>query len=373
MSSSKYYFLNTLNLGILIINENREVIFVNNWLSSRVEDNTFKVGEPIEYDSKKSFRIEEAIDKAIKNGMSSLLTHRLNGSPFDLSLGTIKISYNLSVSRFSQNESKSVVIQFIDVTQVKEREKYITDKQMLIDVHEEREVHQEKLNSFIEMTSRIAHEINNPLAILATNTKLMKSMLEERGMLDEDFKEVVEDANETVFRIEKLVRSVEDLAYVPKNADFNPVKVKKLIDDVIKDFQDRFIEKGIEFRVQNENKALDQRVEMNTELIKKLISSLTSNSLKYVEDLKEKWIEVSAEVFENRIQVLFTDSGRGIPDSLKDDIFLPFFTTDQIGDGSSGLGLTTAVKIAEAHLGSLSLDKDCSYTRFILTLPLKRS
>ena len=373
MSASKYYFLNALNLGILIVNENREVVFVNEWLSARARDGIFTVGEPLSYDSKKSYRIEEAIERAVDNGMSSLLTHRLNGSPFELSLGTIKVSYNLSISRFSKSDSKSVVIQFIDVTQVKEREKYLTDKQQLIDVHEEREIHQEKLNSFIEMTSRIAHEINNPLAILATNTKLMKSMLEERNLYNDDFKEVIDDADETLLRIEKLVRSVEDLAYIPKNSDFKPVKIRKIIDEVVENFQEDFISKGVEFKVQTENKALDQRVEINQVLIRKLIYILTSNSLKYIEDLTEKWIEVSAELFEKRIQIQFTDSGRGIPDSLKDDIFLPFFTTDQIGDGSSGLGLTTAVKIAEAHLGSLSLDKDCSYTRFILTLPLKRS
>lgn len=106
-------------------------------------------------------------------------------------------------------------------------------------------------------------------------------------------------------------------------------------------------------------------------LINKLLSSLISNSIKYVEDLSDKWIEISAEVFEDRIQIYLTDSGRGISESIAEDIFLPFYSTDEIGKGSSGLGLTTALKIAEAHLGSLTLDKDCSYTRFILTIPFE--
>lgn len=243
MSEDKYYFLNTLNLGILIINENREVVFANDWLASRVQDDLFKVGQPLILDSKKHSRVNEAIDKAIKNGMSSLLTHRLNGSPFNLSLGTFKTSYNLTISRFSKNGSKSIIIQFLDITQVKEREKYITDKQMLLDVHEQREIHQEKLNSFVEMTSRIAHEINNPLSILVTNTKLMKMMLEDRGILDDDFSELVNDADETVFRIEKLVRSVEDLAYVPKRSDFKKIMISEVVNNINSIFQPDFIEK----------------------------------------------------------------------------------------------------------------------------------
>jgi len=373
MPDKKFYFLNTLNIGILIINDKREVVFCNDWLKMRSKDGRFVVGKPLEFDTKECMRFSESIDLAIKKGLSFIISNRLNKPPFDLSLGSVRLSYNLSISRVSNNNdgNRSILIQFLDVSQVKEREKYLKDKQTLIDIHEEREIHQEKLNSFIEITSRIAHEINNPLAILDTNTKLMKSLLVERGQWDEDFKEIFVDANETVERIVRLLKSVEELSYMPKKEDFKSYLVKDLIEDIVGKVQDQLVSESIELKLHSEGSIFSQKIEVNKELIEKLFLNLLSNSIKYIKEQKERWIDIDGEVFENRLVINITDSGRGIPGAMKKDIFLPFYTTDEIGSNSIGLGLTTAVKIAEAHLGTLSLDEDCSYTRFTLTLPLK--
>lgn len=371
--NSRFYFLNTLNVGLLILNKEREVIFINDWLKDRLKEGSIEVGAPLEYDENDCGRFHDSLLMAIKHGRSVLLTTRLNRMPFDLFHGKIKLSYNLSISRASDSdleESKSVVIQFLDVTQVKEREKYINDKQKVIDTQAERSIHQEKLSALGELTTSIAHEINNPLAILETNTKLLESMLEEKQVYDDNFKEVIGDAYETIRRIEKLVDSVKDLAYVPKSEDFEPDTLKNVIDPAKTVFMEKAKNIGVELKYDETKPIFNTPIEVNKTLLTQVFVNLLNNSYSAIKDLDEKWIEIDGELFSHRLIIHFTDSGSGIPKDIQEKIFLPFFTTKDIGEGT-GLGLSTTQKIVESHLGTMTIDTSCTYTRFSISLPLK--
>nr|HPR01613.1 HAMP domain-containing sensor histidine kinase [Saprospiraceae bacterium] len=65
-----------------------------------------------------------------------------------------------------------------------------------------------------------------------------------------------------------------------------------------------------------------------------------------------------------------SDNGPGIPDSIKDKIFQPFFTTKPTGQGT-GLGLSLAYDIVKAHGGKLKMDtKEGEGSEFIIQLPV---
>jgi signal transduction histidine kinase len=67
--------------------------------------------------------------------------------------------------------------------------------------------------------------------------------------------------------------------------------------------------------------------------------------------------------------VSITDSGKGIPDEIKEKIFNPFFTTKPPGEGS-GLGLDIVKKILEKHQGSITFDSVPGQTKFTVSLPM---
>ena len=71
----------------------------------------------------------------------------------------------------------------------------------------------------------------------------------------------------------------------------------------------------------------------------------------------------------NCVKVSITDSGKGIPDEIKDKIFQPFFTTKLPGEGS-GLGLDIVKKIVEKHQGSVTFNSTVGQTTFIVSLPI---
>ncbi len=81
-------------------------------------------------------------------------------------------------------------------------------------------------------------------------------------------------------------------------------------------------------------------------------------------------ITIKTEIVEGRVKIHFTDSGPGVPQSLKDKIFEPFFTTKKRGEGI-GLGLNICKQIIEKCSGSISLESEPGKTTFCVELPEK--
>ena len=81
-------------------------------------------------------------------------------------------------------------------------------------------------------------------------------------------------------------------------------------------------------------------------------------------------VRVTTKAFEERVEIRIWDNGTGIPESIRSQIFSPFFTTKPAGEGT-GLGLSIAYEtIVQDHGGSLDLDTvDGEYAEFIIGLP----
>ena len=70
-----------------------------------------------------------------------------------------------------------------------------------------------------------------------------------------------------------------------------------------------------------------------------------------------------------KIQIIIKDNGNGIPDSVKDKIFQPFFTTKPTGQGT-GLGLSLSYDVVKAHGGELNVETlEGEWTEFVVVLP----
>jgi signal transduction histidine kinase len=84
----------------------------------------------------------------------------------------------------------------------------------------------------------------------------------------------------------------------------------------------------------------------------------------------EPTVEISTKKEGNKVLVSVKDNGNGIPDSIKDKIFQPFFTTKPTGQGT-GLGLSLSYDIVKAHGGELKLEtKEGEGSEFIIALPV---
>jgi len=78
---------------------------------------------------------------------------------------------------------------------------------------------------------------------------------------------------------------------------------------------------------------------------------------------------ISTRKIDGKIEIRVSDNGNGMPDSIKEKIFQPFFTTKPTGQGT-GLGLSLAYDIIKAHGGEIKVEsKEGDLTTFIIQLP----
>ena len=104
--------------------------------------------------------------------------------------------------------------------------------------------------------------------------------------------------------------------------------------------------------------------------IGRVILNIINNAFQAVQNEKNPIISVSTKQLNEHIEIRITDNGPGIPDSIKDKIFQPFFTTKPTGQGT-GLGLSLAYDIVKAHGGKLKMDtKEGEGSEFIIQLPV---
>jgi C4-dicarboxylate-specific signal transduction histidine kinase len=97
--------------------------------------------------------------------------------------------------------------------------------------------------------------------------------------------------------------------------------------------------------------------------------NLINNSRDAVSNLNEKWIKVEVDKADDNIIIAITDSGPGIPASIRAKMFNPFFTTKEVGVGT-GLGLSISAGIVKSHNGQLRLASKSKNTRFEVVLPI---
>ena len=83
-------------------------------------------------------------------------------------------------------------------------------------------------------------------------------------------------------------------------------------------------------------------------------------------------IRVSTRQVDKQLEIRIRDNGTGIPATIRDQIFNPFFTTKPTGRGSTGLGLSISYDvISQGHQGNLSCEsKEGEFTEFIISLPI---
>lgn len=225
-----------------------------------------------------------------------------------------------------------------------------------------------KMSSLGEMAGGIAHEINNPLAIIQGKAYLLKRRLTIGSVDPEEIKVELTKIENSVERIARIVSGLRTFSRESENDPFELVKVSTIVGDTLELCRERFRNRSIDLRV---NICDDPDLETRASQIAQVLMNLLSNAHDAVEKLDDRWVELSVGTVGQHVEISVTDSGHGIPEAIADKCMDPFFTTKDIGKGT-GLGLSISKGISELHHGRLRYDKNSPFTRFVLELPLKQ-
>jgi signal transduction histidine kinase len=201
----------------------------------------------------------------------------------------------------------------------------------------------EKMASAGRLTASIAHEVNNPL-------QSVQNCLHLAGREDvpaEKRQEYFDLARKELDRLMKTVQRMLDF-YRPGAAHAEYVDVLDLLKHVINLTSQQLSQRQIEMKT-DLPESLPQVFAVSSQ-IQQIFFNLILNAFDAMPGGGELAIE--ARALDSGVEITFHDSGPGIPEDRRDNIFEPFFSTKE---GGTGLGLTVSYNIVTAHGGALDL------------------
>ncbi len=201
----------------------------------------------------------------------------------------------------------------------------------------------EKMAAAGRLTASIAHEINNPL-------QSVQNCLHLAGHEDlppEKRREYFDLAKNELERLMKTSQRMLDF-YRPGAVNMEQVDVLELLQHVISLTSQQLRQREIEVR--SDLPSSLPAIYAVSGQIQQVFINLILNSLDAMPAGGE--FRVGARAIESGVEITFEDTGPGIPESRRNDIFEPFFSTKE---GGTGLGLTVSYNIVTAHGGTLDL------------------
>jgi len=222
-----------------------------------------------------------------------------------------------------------------------------------------------RLAALGEMAGGIAHEINNPLAIIQAQISKI-----DKASGNDGFENTVKKSSKTIMatveRIAKIVSGLKSVVRESTDEPYETIKVKLLIQDALELASHRFRDLNIDLRTD----PIDDNLQINCRAnqILQILLNLLNNAFDAVHDRPHRWVYVEVDTVDDILSIAINDSGEGVAAENLEKLMEPFFTTKPPGQGT-GLGLPISKSIAESHIGNLFLDDQAINTRFVLTLP----
>ena len=225
-------------------------------------------------------------------------------------------------------------------------------------------VRAQKALAWQEVARRIAHEIKNPLTPIKLSTD---HMIKKWHHKDEDFGQVFERSTKTIIReVESLKRLVNEFSKFGKMPEIkkSPALISAIVEGAMTLYSD-YRELAITLK-KDENEPV---VEVDTEQFKRVIINIIENAVQAMQSKGRIEIEISHNIFSNRICVDIADNGPGIREEDKEKLFLPYFSTKKDG---TGLGLAIASRVVAEHRGYIRIrDNRPRGTIFTIELPVR--
>jgi two-component system sensor kinase FixL len=232
---------------------------------------------------------------------------------------------------------------------------------------QERLTHFARLSTMGEMAAGLAHEINQPLAAIATYAQACQRFVRSPTRDDSDVLEALTQINAQALRAGEVIRRLRNFV---KNREVKrePVDCNRLLDDL------RTLAET-DARLHN----IHLRIEAEPELplvyadpiqLQQVVLNLVRNAIDAMADAPQSQREVLLSTHrqpEGEVEIIVADRGSGLAPEAAEHLFNPFFTTKS---GGTGLGLAISRSIVRAHGGRLwHTPNDGSGARFHFTLP----
>jgi C4-dicarboxylate-specific signal transduction histidine kinase len=219
-----------------------------------------------------------------------------------------------------------------------------------------------------EMSSALAHEVNNPLAIIEISTRHLDKLRERSELSDEKWHKTIPKIEDAVLRINRIIKGLRLFSGTIPFQEYDTTVISLPLNATIDLWQERF--RNHDIRLGVDEKVNHLLVRINLPEFQHVLYNLMANAFDHLLtlDVHDRWISIRIALINGKYVMEFENSGPPISTTLVEKVFEPFFTTKELGKGT-GLGLSTARGSMLTHGGNLKLDVSTGLTRFIIEFP----
>ncbi len=244
-----------------------------------------------------------------------------------------------------------------EIASILERKKADHDR---VELHKQL-IHADRLATIGQLAAGVAHEINEPLGSILGFAQLASKHPDLPGQVKKDLKKIEAASLHAREVVKKLMLFARESLTEKKQVDLN-----ELIEEGLYFIESRCVKAGIQM-----SKILDSNLphlrvdpahihQVLINLIVNAIQAMESNGLLTIETFRE----------DDHVCFAVRDNGCGMDDDVLEKIFIPFFTTKDVGEGT-GLGLPVVHGIVSSHGGTIGVETKIGCgSRFIVRLPI---
>ena len=236
---------------------------------------------------------------------------------------------------------------------------------------EQRVQRSERMAALGELGARLAHEIRNPLNsinLIIDHLRDRFSPLENRQQ--QKFESYVTNIKTELQRLNKLVSDFLQVSR-PLHPDMKAIPVKPLLQQIAQLLENEAEQHRVDFQLDINSEELKVRADEG--LLKTACLNISLNAIQAMEEGGQLIVKVEAGAGEqgaraSLCQISFSDTGPGIPQQHRENIFQPYFTTKKEG---TGLGLSIVNRVIEDHHGTIDVSSEEGRgTTITLSLPM---
>ncbi|MBX9769203.1 MAG: GHKL domain-containing protein [Bdellovibrionales bacterium] len=352
--------LNSLNSGVLFFNETGKIAYWNAW--ARL---AFGIAETVEVEGlhleltpfflgvtpAETGKLEIAVRSYLeKKQTTTLATVECQNGKF------IDIEF---IPTFELSDFKGTVLKVRDVTERAFLKKQVDTQQIQI-------AESLRLKALGEMAGGLSHEINSPLAILRGRLFQIEEYAKSNDLVAEKVITTTQQCQNVIERITKIAKGLRAFASGAESEAPEKIELGLVVDDTLTFCQSRIKDLGIKLELDRNHSNASSFCRPIQ--ISQILLNLLNNACDSLENhAGSKIIRVSFSEVDEHVLIHIEDTGPGVPESIVNSIFTPFFTTKPPNRGT-GMGLSISRRIAMENDGDLELSSRLNPTRFSLRL-----
>jgi len=341
--------INSLNTAIVLLNHELEVMFINQAAESLLELSEKRVkGQRLPAKVPGWKGIESILYESLQTGQT--YTHRQKHIQLASTHG---VTVDFTITPISENEWPRLLLELMPV-----------DRYMRIDRDALTREHQEATHQIMR---GLAHEIKNPLGGIRGSAQLLADELPNAELL-EYTGIIIEETDRLKTLVDKMLGPNAPTEMKPGNIHEILERARKLIE----------LEADYPLAITRDYDPSIPELLMDSDLIFQAVLNILRNAMQALDQREnarmtirtrtERQFTIAAHRHRNVLRIEFLDNGPGIPDSLKDHLFLPMISGRPSG---TGLGLSLAHTIVRQHRGIIELNSEPGRTEFIIIIPLE--